>query len=91
MLPYMHEDVKLLQTDHVNSPAGWHAWLQSPLSRDMRGCELGPVTEQDATSNADRVAYDSVTHFSREYRRLSDSPPIRDISLLRQAFNASRH
>ncbi|MGJ7499577.1 AraC family transcriptional regulator N-terminal domain-containing protein [Variovorax sp. ZT5P49] len=37
----------------------------------------------DATSAAYRVGYESVTQFSREYRRLFGNPPIRDISLLR--------
>jgi len=42
------------------------------------------LTEQvDATSAAYRVGYESVTQFSREYRRLFGNPPIRDISLLR--------
>lgn len=37
----------------------------------------------DATSAAYRVGYESVTQFSREYRRLFGNPPIRDIALLR--------
>jgi AraC-like DNA-binding protein len=42
------------------------------------------LTERlDATSVAYRVGYESVTQFSREYRRLFGNPPIRDISLLR--------
>lgn len=42
------------------------------------------LTERlDATSAAYRVGYESVTQFSREYRRLFGNPPIRDISLLR--------
>jgi AraC-like DNA-binding protein len=41
------------------------------------------LTERlDATSAAYRVGYESVTQFSREYRRLFGNPPIRDISLL---------
>jgi len=42
------------------------------------------LTERlDAASAAYRVGYESVTQFSREYRRLFGNPPIRDISLLR--------
>ena len=41
----------------------------------------------DATSAAYRVGYESVTQFSREYRRLFGNPPIRDISLLRGGLN----
>jgi AraC-like DNA-binding protein len=37
----------------------------------------------DAGTAAFRVGYESVTQFSREYRRLFGNPPIRDISLLR--------
>jgi len=37
----------------------------------------------DASTVAFRVGYESVTQFSREYRRLFGNPPIRDISLLR--------
>lgn len=36
----------------------------------------------DASTTAFRVGYESVTQFSREYRRLFGNPPIRDISLL---------
>ena len=41
----------------------------------------------DATSAAYRVGYESVTQFSREYRRLFGNPPIRDISMLRGGSN----
>lgn len=41
----------------------------------------------DATSAAYRVGYESVTQFSREYRRLFGNPPIRDIALLRGSLN----
>jgi AraC-like DNA-binding protein len=37
----------------------------------------------DAGTAAFRVGYESVTQFSREYRKLFGNPPIRDISLLR--------
>ncbi len=41
------------------------------------------LTERlDAGTTAFRVGYESVTQFSREYRRLFGNPPIRDIALL---------
>jgi AraC-like DNA-binding protein len=39
----------------------------------------------DAGSAAFRVGYESVTQFSREYRRLFGAPPMRDVAQLRQA------
>ncbi|MCR6476106.1 AraC family transcriptional regulator [Variovorax sp. ZS18.2.2] len=49
------------------------------------------LTERlDATSAAYRVGYESVTQFSREYRRLFGNPPIRDISLLRGDLKEQR-
>jgi AraC-like DNA-binding protein len=41
------------------------------------------VEHLDASSAAFRVGYESVTQFSREYRRLFGNPPIRDAALLR--------
>jgi AraC-like DNA-binding protein len=37
----------------------------------------------DATSAAYEVGYESVSQFSREYRRLFGQPPMRDIKSLR--------
>lgn len=37
----------------------------------------------DASSAAFRVGYESVTQFSREYRRLFGNPPMRDVALKR--------
>jgi AraC-like DNA-binding protein len=37
----------------------------------------------DATSAAFEVGYESVSQFSREYRRFFGQPPIRDIKTLR--------
>jgi AraC-like DNA-binding protein len=37
----------------------------------------------DASTVAFRVGYESVTQFSREYRRLFGNPPVRDIALVR--------
>lgn len=39
----------------------------------------------DAATAAYRVGYESVTQFSREYRRLFGNPPRRDVALLRGA------
>ena len=39
----------------------------------------------DAASTAYRVGYDNASHFSREYKRLFGSPPMRDVERLREA------
>jgi AraC-like DNA-binding protein len=39
----------------------------------------------DAASTAYRVGYDDASHFSREYKRLFGSPPMRDVERLREA------
>ncbi len=39
----------------------------------------------DATTTAYRVGYNDPSHFSREYKSLFGSPPIRDIQQIRQA------
>jgi AraC-like DNA-binding protein len=41
----------------------------------------------DASTVAFRVGYETVTQFSREYRRLFGNPPIRDVSRLRNSRN----
>lgn len=41
--------------------------------------------ELDAGSAALRVGYESVTQFSREYRRLFGAPPLRDVKALRMS------
>jgi AraC-like DNA-binding protein len=42
------------------------------------------VEPLDASSAAYRVGYESVTQFSREYRRLFGNPPMRDVTQLRE-------
>ena len=39
---------------------------------------------QDATTAAFQVGYESPSQFSREYGRLFGAPPLRDITSLRQ-------
>jgi AraC-like DNA-binding protein len=39
----------------------------------------------DATSVAYEVGYESISQFSREYRRFFGQPPMRDINALRTA------
>ncbi|WP_211167646.1 AraC family transcriptional regulator [Pseudanabaena yagii] len=39
----------------------------------------------DATSAAYRVGYDDSSHFSREYKRLFGTPPMRDVERLRES------
>jgi AraC-like DNA-binding protein len=41
----------------------------------------------DAASAAFSVGYESPSQFSREYSRFFGSPPLRDISTLRQLTN----
>jgi len=44
--------------------------------------------QQDATTAAFQVGYESASQFSREYSRLFGAPPLRDISNLRDATAA---
>ena len=39
----------------------------------------------DAASAGYQVGYDNASQFSREYKRLFGSPPLRDVERLRQA------
>lgn len=43
----------------------------------------------DATAAAYQVGYESVSQFSREYRRLFGRPPMRDVKALRQSNSAA--
>ena len=42
----------------------------------------------DAASTAYRVGYNDASHFSREYKKLFGSPPVRDVERLREAASA---
>jgi len=39
----------------------------------------------DAASAGYRVGYGDASHFTREYKRLFDAPPVRDVERLREA------
>jgi AraC-like DNA-binding protein len=47
------------------------------------------MEDLDAISAAHRVGYLSASQFSREYARMFESPPVRDISRLRQEFSVT--
>lgn len=61
------------------SPLQYQKWLR--LSEARR---LMLIERMDATSAAFEVGYESASQFSREYSRLYGSPPLRDITSLRQ-------
>ena len=42
----------------------------------------------DATTAGHRVGYDDASHFNREYKRLFNLPPMRDVERLREAAGA---
>ncbi len=77
------------------SPSTMHAWFKavtsmSPLQfqKQLRLQEARRIllTEgADAATASQRVGYESASQFSREYRRLFGSPPLRDIERLRGA------
>jgi AraC-like DNA-binding protein len=61
------------------SPLQYQKWLRLNEARRLMLNE-----EQDATTAAFEVGYESPSQFSREYSRLFGAPPLRDISNLRQ-------
>jgi len=61
------------------SPLQYQKWLRLNEARRLMLAE-----RQDATSAAFQVGYESPSQFSREYRRLFGSPPLRDIRNLHQ-------
>ncbi len=75
------------------SPSTMHAWFKavttmSPLQyqKQLRLQEARRILLSetiDATAVSYRVGYESPSQFSREYRRLFGSPPLRDIERLR--------
>jgi AraC-like DNA-binding protein len=61
------------------SPLQYQKWLRLNEARRLMLTEL-----QDAASAAFEVGYESPSQFSREYSRLFGSPPLRDITNLRE-------
>jgi AraC-like DNA-binding protein len=65
------------------SPLQYQKWLRLNEARRLLLAE-----NQDATSAAFQVGYESPSQFSREYSRMFGSPPLRDITSLRQMSTA---
>jgi len=61
------------------SPLQYQKWLRLNEARRLLLTE-----NQDATTAAFQVGYESPSQFSREYSRLFGAPPLRDITYLRQ-------
>ncbi len=61
------------------SPLQYQKWLRLNEARRLMLAE-----DQDATTAAFQVGYESPSQFSREYSRLFGAPPLRDITGLRQ-------
>src|SRR5512147_2188983 len=61
------------------SPLQYQKWLRLNEARRLLFSE-----NQDATTAAFQVGYESPSQFSREYSRLFGAPPLRDITNLRQ-------
>jgi AraC-like DNA-binding protein len=66
------------------SPLQYQKWLRLNEARRLLLAE-----NQDATTAAFQVGYESPSQFSREYSRLFGAPPLRDITNLRQMAEAS--
>jgi len=64
----------------AKSPLQYQKWLRLNEARRLMLTE-----QQDATTAAFQVGYESPSQFSREYSRLFGAPPLRDISNLRDA------
>ena len=65
------------------SPLQYQKWLRLNEARRIMLAE-----NQDATTAAFQVGYESPSQFSREYSRLFGAPPLRDITNLRQIATA---
>jgi len=61
------------------SPLQYQKWLRLNEARRLLLSE-----NQDATTAAFQVGYESPSQFSREYSRMFGAPPLRDITSLRQ-------
>ncbi len=67
------------------SPLQYQKWLRLYEARRLMLAE-----NQDATTAAFQVGYESPSQFSREYSRLFGAPPLRDITSLRQMANREK-
>ncbi len=67
------------------SPLQYQKWLRLYEARRLMLTE-----NQDATTAAFQVGYESPSQFSREYSRLFGAPPLRDITSLRQMTDSER-
>ncbi len=67
------------------SPLQYQKWLRLNEARRLLLAE-----NQDATTAAFQVGYESPSQFSREYSRLFGAPPLRDITSLRQMTDGAR-
>jgi AraC-like DNA-binding protein len=63
----------------AKSPLQYQKWLRLNEARRLMLTE-----NQDATTAALEVGYESASQFSREYSRLFGAPPLKDITNLRQ-------
>jgi AraC-like DNA-binding protein len=67
------------------SPLQYQKWLRLNEARRLLLAE-----NQDATTAAFQVGYESPSQFSREYSRLFGAPPLRDITSLRLMSTSER-
>ncbi len=67
------------------SPLQYQKWLRLNEARRIMLAE-----NQDATTAAFHVGYESASQFSREYSRLFGAPPLRDITNLRLTVDGGR-
>jgi len=67
------------------SPLQFQKWLRLNEARRLM------LTEHlNAATAAFQVGYESPSQFNREYRRLFDEPPLRDITTLLQTADSAR-
>jgi AraC-like DNA-binding protein len=67
------------------SPLQYQKWLRLNEARRLMLAE-----DQDATTAAFQVGYESPSQFSREYSRLFGAPPLRDVASLRSMTMSAR-
>ncbi len=68
------------------SPLQYQKWLRLSEARRLMLAE-----DQDATTAAFQVGYESPSQFSREYSRMFGAPPLRDITSLREMADSGRY